>query len=174
MALTISSLKSQLDGGSKPNLFAVSWTAPSGLTSVTFTDTFTFLCKATSIPEYTLGMIEVPFRGRRIKVPGDRTFGQWSATFINDSVLGVRATFEAWLKGINDTNFDTSTRSAVLTPYTYMANISISQLDDAGTKVYTTTLVDAYPVDISTVDLSYDSTDTISEFTVTFNYQFHN
>lgn len=169
---TLSSIKSQLAGGSKPNLFNVVWTSPSGI-ALTLAESHSYLCKATSIPEYTLGMIEVPFRGRRIKVPGDRTFGQWSATFINDSALGVRGTFEAWLKGINDTDFSTADRSATMNAYTYMADITVQQLDDTGSDVYSTTLFGAYPVDISTVDLSYDSTDTISEFTVTFNYQYH-
>jgi hypothetical protein len=52
----------------------------------------------------TLGVIEVPFRGRRIKVPGDRTFADWTVTVINDEDQAMRKAFSNWMNYINAVN----------------------------------------------------------------------
>ena len=45
---------------------------------------FTFLCRSAGIPASTIGTVEVPFRGRVIKLPGDRTFESWTITVMAD------------------------------------------------------------------------------------------
>jgi hypothetical protein len=52
----------------------------------------------------------------------------------------------------------------------YKGIVSIKQLNDAGTAMRTYSLQNAFCSDISAIDLSYDTVDSIEEFTVTFQY----
>ena len=180
MALkTISQFKTQLKGGgARPNLFRVDLGdfggqgAP-GLGWNTAQTDFNFLCKATSMPTQTIGSVDVPFRGRILKVAGDRTFEPWSVTVINDESFNVRKAFEAWGRRINDLE----TGVGVVTPNNYMGSGTIQQLsrsvgpDDA--KVLQEYMVkDIWPSEIGSIDLSYESSDAIEEFTVTFQVQY--
>ena len=83
---TISQFKSALiGGGARPNLFEVH--IPSFPTAADDADwlseaqeDFRFLCKAAALPASNNGVIDVPFRGRILKVAGDRTFDTWTVT----------------------------------------------------------------------------------------------
>jgi hypothetical protein len=83
----ISDFKSKLiGGGARPNLFEVNVTFPAGINLNLQGDganwnsetqsRFTFLCKAAALPASNVAPIDVPFRGRILKVAGDRTFDQ--------------------------------------------------------------------------------------------------
>ena len=180
---TISDFKSQLKGGgARPNLFRVDLGAFGGPT----TDTelgwdkdgaqkdFQFLCKATSMPTQTIGSVDVPFRGRILKVAGDRTFEPWSVTVINDESFSVRTAFENWGRKINDLQFG----NGVVEPQAYMGSGTIQQLsrspeDTNESKVLQEYMVqDIWPSEIGSIDLSYESSDAIEEFTVTFQVNY--
>ena len=89
MALkTLNNFKAQLTGGgARPNLFEVSINYPTGglQTTTTFTQPITapkngtedlllFMVKAAALPASNITPIEIPFRGRTLKVAGERTF----------------------------------------------------------------------------------------------------
>ena len=101
MAITsnVSSFLQVVKQGVRPNMFQV---------DISFPDTIdadntlvTYMCKSAVLPASNIGVIEVPFRGRTVKIAGDRTFDNWSATFINDKEMKSRAYFEQWLNEIN-------------------------------------------------------------------------
>ena len=50
--------------------------------------------------------------------------------------------------------------------------VTVQHLDQSGAPVRTYTLNNCFVSDISAIDLSYDSTDAISEFTVTWVYDY--
>ena len=185
-AKTLSAFKSQLaGGGARPNLFEVS--IPSFAAAVDDTDwttdyqnTFKFLCKAAQLPASTVAPINVPFRGRILKVAGDRTFAEWTVTIINDEDFTLRTAFEKWSNVM--TNLVDNT--GVTNPTSYMTNAFVTQLG-RGNQAFSTTpergkhtvlrkykFWDIWPSEVSAIDLSYDSTDTIEEFTVTFQVQY--
>jgi len=166
----INTFREKLNGGSKANLFRMRIALNDGpITGVDLTD-FSALCKSGAIPAFTLGVIEVPFRGRRIKIPGDRTYGDWTATFVNDGAQNIRKTFDNWLKSIVDPDGEENLRSS--SEDTYRSTITIEQLKPDGTVARIYDLYDAFPTDVSAIDLSYDTTDAIQEFTVTFQYHY--
>jgi hypothetical protein len=170
---TITAITSQLKSGARPNLFNVAVTAPSGATSTTLPTNSNLLCKAAQVPTFTIGMIEVPFRGRRIKVPGDRTFAEWTATFIVDQSFAIRKYFEEWSNFVKARDFNTAShRTVTANNVDYYGIIDVLQLDDAAATVKTYSLKDVFPTDVSQIDVSYDSTDAIEEFTVTFQYHY--
>ena len=189
---TLSRFKSRLNGGgARPNLFEANinfpndLSTPAGVKSNWLTgaqEDFQFFCKATSMPAATIGVVDVPFRGRILKVAGDRTFEPWTVTVINDEDFNVRKSFELWAEGIN------SLVSGVgeVDPTVYMGQGHIRQLsrsqtvagDESTTQpgVQKATHVyqvhDIWPSEISSIDLSYDSSDAIEEFTVTFQVEY--
>jgi len=169
MSFSISDFRSALGGGVHANLFTVSIAVPTGLTFTNFNTNSTTMCKAAAIPALTLGIIEVPFRGRRVKIPGDRTFGEWTATFINNADQSLRADFEAWTQYITNNDF-TSGVISDKSSSDYKSIITIAQLKDDGSVLKSYALQNAFPSDVSAIDLSYDTVDAIEEFSVTFQY----
>jgi hypothetical protein len=167
----INTFREKLNGGSKANLFRMDIELNDDIDGVDLdAANFSVLCKSGAIPAFTLGVIEVPFRGRRIKIPGDRTYGDWTATFVNDGNQNIRKTFDNWLKSIVDPDGEEDLR--VDSEDTYRSTITVNQLRPDGTVARVYKLYDAFPTDVSAIDLSYDTTDAIQEFTVTFQYHY--
>lgn len=167
----VSTFRDKLSGGAKPNLFQMSLTPPAAidLDQQAGAD-WSILCKAGAIPSFTVGVIEVPFRGRRIKVPGDRTYAEWTATIVNDGDQKIRKFFDNWLKYINNPNGAEDIRTTGNDDYRTVIEIAHMKTNGRTSRVYQ--LVDAFPTDVSAIDVSYDTTDAIQEFTVTFQYHY--
>ena len=153
-------------GGARPNLFKVTVNYPAvagGDAELT-----SFLCEAAQLPGSTLGVITVPFRGRQLKVAGDRTFGPWTITVINDTDFAVRNSMERWMNSINAHSANTGLTS----PITYESDLIVEQLDRDGSSLKKYTLRGAFPNDLSPIDLNYGDADVIERFSVTFEYQY--
>ncbi len=175
---TLANLKSTLGTGSRPNLFSVGITFPgaSAFTAASPTTIVTngeLLCKAAAAPAMTIGQIEVPVKGRSVKVPGDRSFAEWTATFLSDSGFTLRKKMEEWVDYVKDPNFaSASLRKTGATGDDYYGSIVVKQHNDADKALRTYTLALAFPTEVSAMDVSYDTTDAIQEFTVTFQYSY--
>ena len=176
---TISDFKGSLiGGGARPNLFEVELTTlPGGIGWDA--DHFQYMCKAATLPASNIANIDVPFRGRIFKVAGDRTIDPWTVTVINDEGFKLRNAFEEWADLIArlDNNMGATD------PEGYMSNAKVYQLG-RGAKANTKTnagsdnsvlkeyeFFNIWPSAVAAIDLSYDSTDTIEEFTVDFQVQ---
>ena len=161
---TISDFKSKLTGGgARPNLFEVELAFPS--TVAVENDVLQkarFLVKAAALPASTIANIDIPFRGRVLKVAGDRTFETWTITVINDVDFSIRSAFEKWMNSINKMTDATG----LTNPVDYQKDAIVKQLDRDGSVLRSYKFWDIFPTNISTIDLSYETTDTIQEFTV--------
>ena len=182
MAHTIQDFKSALKrGGARPNLFEVIMTdnIPGGADFNA--DEFTILCKAAQLPASNIASIDVPFRGRIFKVAGDRTFDTWSITVINDEDFRIRKAMEAWMQTIGQYGDG----SGSVAPADYMRDVTVNQLkrlpsdlgnpagEGAGLDIAATyKFYSIFPTNISAIDLSYATADTIEEFTVEFQVQY--
>jgi hypothetical protein len=166
----ISRFRAALAAGAKPNLFKVDLRLPTGVedTGNAIASNFTVLCKSAAIPAMTVGVIEVPYRGRRIKLPGDRTYGDWTVTIVNDNKQTMRKAFDRWLAYINNPIATENIRTTQ--EIDYKVDIDIAHLKINGLVSRNYKLIDAFPTDVSAIDLSYDTTDAIQEFSVTFLY----
>jgi len=178
----ITDFKGQLTGGgSRPNLFEVEMAFPAdvGVDAATLTKG-RFLCKSANLPASNVASIDVPFRGRILKVAGDRTFDPWTLTIINDSDFKLRHAFEKWMNTLSKLDNNTGFTD----PASYHADMVVYQLGRdvdgtgrTGTTGNVTTLrsvkvYGTFPTNVSALDLSYESTDTISEFTVELQVQY--
>jgi hypothetical protein len=192
---TISNFKTALaGGGARPNLFEVSipsfpvaagsntWNTSAGGEG----ELFKFMCKAAALPASNISPIDVPFRGRILKVAGDRTFDTWTVTVINDENFKIRTAFEIWMNGISKLDNNTGATN----PTSYMTDAVVYQLGRGASKNKESTensstaggssisalrtyyFYDIFPTNISQIDLSYDTSDTLEEYTVEFQVQY--
>ena len=180
MANTIQDFKSTLrGGGARANLFEVILTDMPGGGQFSSAD-FSILCKAAQLPASTIASIDVPFRGRIFKVAGDRTFETWSVTVINDEDFKIRSSMERWMQyigqfgdGSGSTNPNDYMRSATVRQLSRNPSTTGNNAFGGGLKVSAQyKFYDIFPTSISAIDLSYDTADTIEEFTVEFQVQY--
>ena len=107
-ARSIEDFKAVLQGGGvRPTMFQVELTFPDPVVPdpTLATNEGTFLIKAAQLPGSQIGQIDVPFRGRKLKVSGDRNFEDWTVTVTNDVTFGLRKAFEEWSERIQNHNF---------------------------------------------------------------------
>ena len=165
----ISSFAGQfLKGGVRPHLFEVN-----GNIGPFADEKVPFLIKAAQLPASTLGLIEVPYRGRKIKVPGDRTFAEWTITVLADGHMDLRDKFEAWSSSINqhESNVPNFEGQPLSDGDTYQ-DWQIFQLDRKGNKIKGYNFIGCWPSEISAVDVNHETTDSLTEFTVTLQYTY--
>ena len=182
---TLSDFKSRLvGGGARPNLFECVLAFPQGLsTEVQVDKDFTFMVKAAQLPASNVNVMDIPFRGRNLKVAGDRTFDPWTITVINDTNFKLRNAFERWMNFINrhDDN------AGVITPAAYQTEMVVHQLGrgneaggtngklpDNGAQIpvlKTYKFFGTFPTNVSPIELSYDAADSVEEFTVDLQVQ---
>ena len=155
-------------GGARPNQFKVTMPFPGYSQVGGEIEELAFLCKVTQLPAMTVGMVTVPFRGRQIKIAGDRTYADWTITVINDTNFKLRNAFERWQNGINNA----TDGEGLTNPADYQVDAFVDQLDRNGATIKSYTLRGAYPIDIAQIELDYGNNDAIEEFQVTFNYQY--
>ena len=147
-----------------------------------------FLVKAASLPASTINVIDIPFRGRNLKIAGDRTFDPWTITVINDVDFKIRTAFERWMNAINKHDDN----SGLINPAQYQRDAIVklfgrSSVQSANSSVTSPTITASgdsipvlkayqfygvFPTAVSAIDLSYDTSDTIEEFTVEFQVQY--
>ena len=173
-----------IGGGARPNLFECELyfpddAVPQDTTRDALTDRTRFLVKAANLPASNIAPINIPFRGRNLKVAGDRTFDPWTITIINDVDFSIRTAFERWMNLINKHEDN----AGITDPTLYQKDLYVKQLGRAsvnGTVPQTEAKIPVlkqyrflgtFPTNVSDIALSYDSSDTIEEFSVTMEVQ---
>ena len=180
---TIDKFKSRLTGGiARPNLFEVVLAFPDGTVDASVSDIdpkTRFLVKAAALPASNIAPISVPFRGRQLKIAGDRTFDEWTITVINDTDFAIRGSFERWMNSISKV----SDNAGNINPEDYTKDAYVYQLGRSGVDsasqsseqnmpvLRTYKFYSIFPTNVSQIDLSYDSSDAVEEFTVTLQVQ---
>ena len=183
---SISTFREALKSGSRPNLFRIDVTIPATLiSSGVNVGGYSTLVRSAALPSATIGTIELPMNGgRRFKLGGDRVFTEWTSTVLNDENYTLRSSLEAWQDQMVFNNFEIGSslgnRSATAgatadVPAGLYGTIQIYQLDETGASIKNGSyrLVNCWPSDISAIDLSYDTTDAVEDFTVTWTYDYY-
>jgi hypothetical protein len=156
------------NGGARPNQFAVQLTFPNYVASrAAAVNKSPFLVTTAELPGQSIGVTPVYYRGRLIKMAGDREFAPFSCTIINDSGFTIRTAMEQWMNGIENLR----NKTGALQPSVYQTDMFVSQLDRNGAVLKQYKLLGAFPTDISAVPLDFGSNDQISNFQVSFQYQ---
>ena len=127
----IISFRNKVREVARPNQFQVELTFPEGLTSTgsELSEMGTFLVKGANLPASTVGTVELPYRGRVLKIAGDRTFEPWTVTVINDEGFKMRNAFEQWS---NKISLLAENRSVYAAPANYQTSATVRQLGRTG------------------------------------------
>lgn len=159
----ISDFKSKLTGGgARTNLFEVVLSFPDAAPAdAAVLDKARFMVKAANLPASNINPLDINFRGRVLRVAGDRTFDGWTITVINDTDFSIRSAFEKWMNSMNRV----SNATGVTNPALYQADAFVYQLDRDGSTLRAYHFYDLFPTQISAISLGYD-TEGIEEFTV--------
>ena len=155
-------------GGARANQFKVTMPFPGYAQVGGEIEDLAFLCRATTIPAMEVANINVPFRGRAVKIAGDRTIGDWSVTVYNDTNFKLRNAFERWQNGINNM----TDNEGLTNPVDYQVDAFVDHLDRNGNTIKSYTLRGLYPTTIGAITLDYDEQTAIEQFEITFAYQY--
>ena len=129
----------------------------------------TLLVKAANLPASTVGVVDVPYRGRVLKIAGDRTFEPWTVTVLNDEGFALRSKFEAWSSRIQDMQENLQHFDDI---QDYQKDAFVRQYDRQGNITRSYKFASIWPSNISAIDLAWDSNDTPEEYTVEFQVQY--
>lgn len=162
--MSIENFKAALNGGIRLNRFEVVLPFPAFAAQGDEASKGRFLAIATSTPNSTLGVIEVPYQGRTSKHAGDRTFEPWTVTFKSDAAHELKDAFERWSNAINNHE----TNGGLENPNDYIVDAEVHQLNTNGDIIKTYTMKGIWPSEVGQVQLSADSSDQLEEFEVTF------
>ena len=172
----INRFKSKVSQGfARPNLFEVVMAFPDALNVESdLRKNCQFLVRAAQIPSFQLGIIEVPYRGRTLKIAGDRTFEPWTVTVMNPNDFKLRNAFEDWVDYIQapEANFQTGDG------LDYYKDLRVHQLSrderkgKSAARIRSYKFENCFPSNVSSIDLDYGNNDAIEEFTVEFQVQF--
>ena len=158
-------------GGARPSLFNVFLSVPAGIgIDNVSVDKFRFVCRSAELPPSSISSIEIPYFGRRIKVAGERAFGAWSVTVMNDEDFAVRAMFETWLNAVN--RMVANVRDPAVANENYKVDLEVVQYGKDGTKIRSYQLVGAFPTSVGGIALGWDTQNAIEEFAVNFEYDY--
>ena len=167
MAFNVNEIRSQLTlGGARGSLFQVAFSNPANSVADVKAP---FLIRSAQIPESTLGTIEIPYFGRKVRLAGDRTFGDWSVTVINDEDFLIRNAMEEWSNAINSLQGILRSFGSAA-PLLYKSTAEVTQFSKTGVPIRSYKFNGIFPSAVSAIDLNWGDTDSIEEFQVTFQY----
>jgi len=171
MAFNVNDIRAQLSGGgARPNLFEVVMPFPSVANPGAAGTKMTFTCKGAQMPGSDLGVVEMPYFGRTIKLAGNRTFPEWTTTVINDEDFSVYNAIQTWMNSIN-AHAD-NTRGAGTRPSNYHSTADVIHYGKAGDEIKRVTIVNMWPSVLAPIDLAWETNDALEEFTCTWQYDF--
>lgn len=176
MVLSVDQFKDKLiGGGARANLFEVELQLPDAVPFTssesiqTISEASKFLVKTAEIPGSTITPIIIPFRGRQVKISGDKTFDPWTVTVLNDTNFTIRSTMERWMAHMNN-HIDGQGQSR---PSLYEAQLKVSQISRNENKAtHSWLFVGAWPSDLGPISVSFDNENQIEEYQIAFQYQY--
>lgn len=164
-------------GGARANQFEIMLNFPDLVGDIANQagSTFRFLANSASIPDETVGEIQLPYFGRNVNFVGDRSFDEWTVTVYNDEDFLIRAAFERWqnqLASMDFTTFANRDENAI-NPMSYIADIAVRHLSKNGKITQQYQLRNAFPTTIANIELSWDPAEEVETFDVTLRYDYH-
>jgi len=100
-----------------------------------------------------------------VKVQGNRTYEDWQITVLNDEGFGIRTELENMMIAMNNPELNTGAQLTGL-------SATVTQKTVAGGDGAVYQFVDMFPTEISSIELAWDTNDSIEEYTVTFAYNY--
>ena len=170
ISFNVNDIRSNLAlGGARASLFQVYFSNPANPAANLKVP---FLAKATEVPEAAIGTIQVPYFGRKIKLPGDRVYGTWTIQVLNDEDFAIRNALETWHNFINTPEGNLRNFSSA-GPDQFETDATVQQFSKTGAVIREYKIHNIWPSRLSQLGLDWNSTDTIQEFTCTFEFDYY-
>lgn len=155
-------------GGARPNRYRVIMTLPLSIPSKVVAETkISWTCQAAAIPGAIQGVVDVPFMGRQVKVPGDKIFEDWTVQIMLDNDFVGRSAFETWMDQILGFRSNLA-QPANVNPINTFARAQVLCLDRADRVTQRYQIDGMFPINVGEVTLGYDQNDQIMLQPVTF------
>jgi len=173
--MDISQFRAEMNrDGARPNLFRVTVSLPQALLNLSeggaFGTKLVMTARASQIPGSSIGKVSVPYMGREIFLAGNRTFGDWSVTIMNDEDYLIRRVLERWMSAINSHRTNVR-REDLGGSFDYVSDCLVEHLGKTpDTIIATYVMENVWPVDLTPIDLDFGTNDVIEEFTATFSF----
>lgn len=169
MPFSINNFRANLTGqGARPNLFEVTIPFPGAVNPGEAGQKITFMCKGAQIPGADIGLVEVPYFGRNIKLAGNRTFAEWTTTVINDEDFAVHAGLTNWMNAINTH----AGNERQITGTDYQVDAQVIHYKKDGDIAKEISIINCWPSSVAAIELGWDQNDAIEEFAVTWQYDY--
>jgi len=154
---SISDFISNFRIGARPNLFRVEISLLGSKCK--------FFCKGAQIPGRSTSKVPVTFLDTQFFIAGDTTYQDWTINILNDSNYDIRFKLEDWLNTIKQQG-----EVKGYSGWSYLTDGEVTQIGTAGEDIVTYTLYNMFPIDVTPIDLSWDTTSTIEEYQATFSF----
>jgi len=155
-------------GGFRPNRYRVNVTFPAGVNDSTDASRkISFTCTSASLPSSNIGIVTVPYMGRPVKLPGDKTFDDWTVQVVLDNDFLGRRVFEQWHDML--LGFESNVaQEQMINPANAFATATVYALDRAENVLRTYTIEGMFPSVLGEVTLGYDQNDQVAMQSITF------
>jgi hypothetical protein len=173
MSFNLDQFRSKLkDGGARPTLFEMELRWPSTIRAGNdAAQASRFMVKVAEIPASTVAAITVGYFGRKLNVVGDRSYAPLTVTVINDEDFIIRRATEEWIDRMSGASSAVSQYRGGSAEGGYTSKLSVTQFGRQGERLRTYDFIGAFPTEVSSIALGWDSTDTIEDYTIGFAYQ---
>ena len=171
--LTLNKFKENIGLGTRPNRFDVNMVIP-GSAKGGGEFTMTTEVAAASLPASVVNPIFVPFRGRTLKIPGDRQYGSWNFTVIDPqpNIQQLWQNLHGWSDKIND-HVTNETDWSPEAADNFTANWTIHHHAlNGGLPIKEITLYNCWPTMVGEFALNHSAADQLSSFSVTVEYEY--
>lgn len=157
-------------GGARPTQFRVNLSFPTaiGVEQNGAGVSGIFMCSATSLPASSIQPIEVPYRGRSVKLAGERHFQNWQVRILNDSNFMIRKALESWSSKV----LSHGNTSGVVIPTLYAVDMEVVQLDRNDFELRKYKFHNCWPTNISEIQLDFGAVTQIEDFNVEFSVDY--
>jgi hypothetical protein len=155
-----------MGGGARSNFFRVDITFPLFVqNSNIIGERAEYLCKGTTLPELTLGNIEVPHMGMNVSLPAyNRETFDWTITMYAEGDLASRSAFETWQNGI----FSTDGGTALIDPLDYRVDLQVHMLNPNQEVMKSYVLYNCWVTRVGNITLDMASATEIPTYEVVF------
>ncbi len=169
MPFSINNFRAELVGqGARPNLYEVTIPFPGAVNPGEAGQKMTFMCKGAQIPGADIGLVEVPYFGRNIKLAGNRTFAEWTTTVINDEDFAIHAGLVNWMNSIQGHGENLRT----IAGNDYQVDAQVTHYKKEGEVAKQITMINCWPSSGAAMELGWDQNDAVEEFAVTWQYDY--
>tara|TARA_B100000745_G_C20142531_1_gene391772 strand:- start:1673 stop:2218 length:546 start_codon:yes stop_codon:yes gene_type:complete len=156
-------------GGARANQFEVHMNFPAIAAAGEAGRKMQYLCRTASLPASTVEPIEVPYRGRKLYLAGERTYEDWTTTIYNDTDFLIHDAVERWIDGMDRTLVEATN---VTNPMLYQSTAQVHQLDRNGSKLKSYDFVGMFPTTLAAIELGYDTDNEVETFDVTWKFNY--